>query len=513
MKKGNHEPSFDISSPVLTQKQIKLAKEAKQKKRKTIAYTILGIACAVAAAALLIWNSNFFQARVTAVTIGTHEYTANDVNYYYTQAYSTTYYYAQYGLSDYDTSTDPSEQIYDEDTGETYEDYFVQSAIDSLISVTALVDAADEAGYTLSEDADAQIDEVMTSLEDSAAEAGYTTEAYLKAQYGDLMTKKAYKNILKRSLLASEYYQYYSDSLTYDDEQVQEYYDENAASLDTYTYNYAYIDGTAETTTDANGETVEATDAETEAAMQNAKEIADQFNDRLQAGEDFSTVAADLLGENDTSSTNISSTGDSLSSTYSDFLTDDTRAVNDSEVAESSSGYYVVQFLGRSLDETPTQDARIIYIAAEISDGASTPDETQMSAASTTASSVLEQWSTGDATQESFESLAEQYSSDSTSSDGGAYDYIYDGQLTSSMGEDMNSWLFSTDRAAGDTTIIESTTSSYYGYLIVYYVGQDKPYWQYKAVNSMRDEDVSTWESDLESEYTATEQDGMKYVL
>ena len=115
----------------LTQKQIQEQKEAAAKKRNTIAYTVIGVVVVVLVAALLIWNSGFFQARSTAVSVNGRNYTPTDVIYYYANARSP---YQQYGsLLGYDASKSDKEQIYDADSGQTYHDYFLQQAMSALI--------------------------------------------------------------------------------------------------------------------------------------------------------------------------------------------------------------------------------------------------------------------------------------------------------------------------------------------------------------------------------------------
>ena len=55
-----------------------------------------------------------------------------------------------------------------------------------------------------------------------------------------------------------------SDSFTYSDEDLETYYEENAASLDSYEYRYCYIYADIpESTTDEDGNTVEPTEEET----------------------------------------------------------------------------------------------------------------------------------------------------------------------------------------------------------------------------------------------------------
>ena len=50
-------------------------------------------------------------------------------------------------------------------------------------------------------------------------------------------------------------------------------------------------------------------------------------------------------------------------------------------------------------------------------------------------------------------------------------------------------WCFADGRKAGDTGIVETT----YGSHVMYYVGEDLPYWQVRCINSMN----TQWETDI----------------
>ena len=52
------------------QKAVKIQQEQAARKRKTILYSVIAGVVVVAVAALLIWNSGFFQARSTAAILG-----------------------------------------------------------------------------------------------------------------------------------------------------------------------------------------------------------------------------------------------------------------------------------------------------------------------------------------------------------------------------------------------------------------------------------------------------------
>ena len=75
-------------------KSVKIQQEQAAQKRQTIVYAVVGGITAVLVAALLIWNSGFFQTRAVAATLGDETLTTAELSYYYHNVRST---YAQMG--------------------------------------------------------------------------------------------------------------------------------------------------------------------------------------------------------------------------------------------------------------------------------------------------------------------------------------------------------------------------------------------------------------------------------
>ena len=85
------------------------------------------------------------------------------------------------------------------------------------------------------------------------------------------------------------------------------------------------------------------------------------------------------------------------------------------------------------------------------------------------AQALLEQWKSGDATEEAFAALATEKTQDPGSQGtGGLYENVYKGQMV----PEFESWCFDETRTAGDTGIVRTS----YGYHIMYYVGSE-PAW------------------------------------
>ena len=206
--------------------------------RKAKLYWAIGIVIVILVAALLIWH-NFFYGNKNAVaaTVGDHEYTTTEVAYYYNSVannyISQAQQYSQLGMDmGYDTSLSPSEQTYNEEEGTTYADYFLQQALDQLQRVTILCDAAEQEGYTLSEEGQQSVEDNMDALYTYSEQSGAgSEESYLRMIYGRNMTKSLFEEMLTNAILADEYAQSKSDSFTYSDEDLETYYEELGTTL------------------------------------------------------------------------------------------------------------------------------------------------------------------------------------------------------------------------------------------------------------------------------------------
>ena len=512
----------------LTQKELKEAREAQAAKRKTILYWVIGVVVVILAAALLIWNSNFFQNRATAVTVNGHNFTAGEVEYYYHSAYQQEYelyYYSTMGitgLTNFNPSLDPKDQYVDEEQTQTYHDYFMESALNALTQVAALTDAAEKDGFSLdlSETGKETYETNLANTKNSAITSNYSYSSYIKAVYGTHMTTGIYESCLKRAIMLTEYQQAHQDALTYTDEDYTTYYDENKDNVDTFSYEVAFLSGTAPSTTDEEGNTVEATEEEQTIAMETAKANAEKLMADVEAGGDFAELAGSYTEESTANTFRATeTTGSSVSTTYGDWLKDAARTEGDMEVFESTSGYYVVRFLDRYLDETPTADIRHILIKAELTqeddpatedvDESTIPTDEAMEAAKAEAEGLLAQWEAGDKTAESFAELAIANSDDTGSaSDGGLYTQVKEGQMV----DTFNDWIFDSEHTEGDTGLVENTNSGQYGWHVMYFQAWNDPTWKINAKSSLQNDDMTSWIESITEGYEAVKADGFKYV-
>lgn len=486
--------------------------EEKAKNRKSnILYAAVAVLFVVVGAIVLIWNSGKLQSSATALTIGDTKYNAAEVSYYYRNAYSSiasSGYASYYGL---DTAADLSKQNLNDtakmllgvDEDMTWKEYFVSTAKQDMITYTAIEKAALAAGHSRSEDAVvSEVNATMASLEQYAKQNGYSVKDYLSLLYGSVMTVDTFKDMVAQQALVSLYASEYQNSLSYTEADMEAYYESDKECFDVADYNYIYFSGLVE-----KEDGTEATEEENAAQLLKAEEDANAALAMLNEGKTMEEVAAQYP---DASYLPVNG-GENYGDALSNWVFSSDRTAGDVAVIDNDgSGYYVAQFGSIGRQEYNTVDVRHILITPDTAslDSTSETYEADLAAANDAAKAqaedILNQWKSGDATEESFAELAKEYTADSNAAQGGLYEQVYKGQMVASF----NDWCFDESRKAGDTDIVETT----YGYHVMYFVGQNVPYWQLQAESEMKSGAMNDWLGGLTEGLEAAEGKGMKYV-
>ena len=501
-------------APELSAREQEELVKAAQRKRNTIIYSIIGVVVVILAAILLIWDSGVFQRNATVATINGEKVTPAQVafHYYNNSLAKTAANYTQYGITmPYSPSESAKDQVIeaadieewtaygytlDESyVGKTYHDYFLDTALESLRAEYAVLAAAEEAGYTLSELGEAKVESEMEDLEttiETYMSYGYNfnTKTYLKQVYGNSMTVKAFRTCMENSELANEYYTANLKAVAdYSEAELEAYYEEHTNELDSVHFYFRTFNGAAETTTDAEGNTVQPTEEETTAAMAKAKEEADAEAEKVkgnltavEGNEDYTEQQGRLTD---------------TTSFYYDWVMDPARQAGDCTVFEGTSSYYVVVFSDRFRDESTTADVRHILVEAKNEDDPATedvdestedPTDEAFAAAEKKAQELLAQWESGDQSAVSFGLLANEYSADSGSNtNGGLYTVVAPGDMFG----DFNDWVFADGRQVGDTGLVKNTESYVQGWHVIYYQADNEPVWKVAARDAMWADEVA----------------------
>lgn len=508
-------------------KTLREAQRRKEEKRSSILYGVIAAAFVVVAVAAFIWKSNIIQKTATAATIDGVKYTAAEVNFHYQNVYrnfiNNNYNLLSYGMLSLNPSSPLSGQTLSEGdaamlnleadaVGQTWQDYFSDQALDQMAAVQSVLKAADAEGFAYPDSVQASYDSNMESLRSAAAASGVSVDRYLQANLGSTMTEKIYGQRLMATLQYEAYATAKEDSLVYSDAELEDAYNADRSTYDRVNYEYVTISGTAESTTDAEGNTVEPTEEETAAAMEAAKAKAEEILAACEGGASLESLADPENGVTYSHPESASYSGTPIL----EWAFDDARQEGDMDVIESSSSYSVALFHSKSRFEYNTVAVRHILLTVDETglDSESETYEADLQArkdeTKAAADALLAQWKSGEATEESFAALANERSDDSGSNTKGG---LYSQFPTGYMVPEFNDWCFDAARQPGDTGVVYGESGSYKGYHVMYFSGVDLPYWKVQVQDNLKEAAMNEWYETFTVDHTIEKNpSGMKYV-
>ena len=518
---------MSASKNKMAERQRQEAQEAKKLKVYTTTFWIVMALCLCIVVTTVLSNpvKNVLYKNNVAVTVGDHEVSSVELNYFFIDTVND--YINQFGeYASYllDTTTPMNKQVIDKETGETLADSLLKAAESTLKRTYALYDLAMEKGFKLDEEDEKTIDTLVTNMEFYAMYYGYgDVKSYLQGIYGNGSEVESYKEYQRINLIADRYYAEYAETLDYNDEQIREYEagkdgeGENAKdrfhNFSSVTYSYYYVPYTKWTPEkDDKGNKIEYTADQLKEAREKAKAAAEA----LAAGKFEDLAAFDkAIGEmeinkNEKTKPTASRFEDQLVPQVShndvrEWLISKDLKDGDMTVIENSTGegdkkevkgYYVVRF--GSLDENRfnLKDVRHILIKFEggkynSTTGQTTYTDAEKKAALEKAEKIYNEWVKSGASEEDFKDLVEEHSGDTASvEDGGLYENVYPGQMV----EKFEDFCYDENRKAGDHGIVEST----YGYHIMFFVGDsDVTYRDFMIKAELRADELEEWLDDL----------------
>ncbi len=291
------------------------------------------------------------------------EITNQQLSYYFWGEYF--YYVNNYGFS-FDASQPLDQQTYqeatDSETGETtvttWEDYFLENAQNSIIQTVALKQEAESKDFTMPEDYQSEYDSVVENMASNAASAGFTDEdgngdvlAYIQDSYGDNATVESFEQYLYDSYYVSAYSDSIYTGFSFDDDQIEEYYDDHAEELQSYGIEKSDLPDVnvrhilIEPEKDEDGSI-------SDDAWTAAEEKAQQILDEWQAGDADEESFGELANTYSTdggSNTNGGLYEDvypgQMVTEFNDWCFDASRKPGDTSIVKTSFGYHVMYFV------------------------------------------------------------------------------------------------------------------------------------------------------------------------
>ena len=497
----------------MTQRQLAEQKEAKKLKGYTIGFCAILLVLLIITVSVLsyraVTGTGTLERNTTAATIGKHKVSHTELNYYYIDAINkfTNQYGSYLSFFGLDATLPLDKQVENTETGATWADYFIDTALNNAATIYAMSDAAKEAGYSLSEAEMTELTNTIANLEFTALSRNFPdAETYLKAMYGKGANMKTYRKYLENNMLALSYYNHYSETLSYDAAALRAAEAGKEAEYNNYDYSFFTINSENYLHKDEESGTEHAHSAEDKAAALKAAEadakalteqtIADAaaFDKAIAAMENLtgkSTLCEDYAYSN-------------ITVDFQAWVTDSSRKAGDMTYVEKKStttgengtettevtGYYVVLFTGCNDNRYPLVNVRHILVAYEggttDASGNTVYSSEEKLAAEFEAMKLLDQWKKGEMTEEACAALANQYSDDGDGTTGGLYTDVYPGQMV----PQFNDWCFDESRKPGDTDIVNTT----YGSHVMFYAGDsDILYRDFMIQEAKRSADVEAW--------------------
>jgi len=529
----------EFNAAAMTEKQQKQAKEAKKLQVYTRTFVVIMVVVVALLVGIVVRQpiTDAIYRNVHAITVGDHELTAIELNYFYTDAifrhynqYSEKYgqYASTYALlmEGVDFTKPMNEQIRDASTKKTWAESYLDSAIQAAKETYALYDKAmADKDFTYKEEDSSYISNIETYLDMYAYYSGFSdAESYIRSSYGNgasVETYKAYSIIVD---VADAYKSHIRGNIEYTEDQYREH--ESGKETDYTRFSYAtfvinintYLTGG--TPTEKDGQTtIVYSDEEKQAAKDAALADVDVLlkNEILNGAQSMNLAIGRLEKYKNNKTAKATEYTKVFGKTITDkdvmaWLSSEDRTANemgyieittttkdaDGKEVKEVTGYNVILFLGRYEGLEKLQNVRhILYKIDGMEDpetGEIVSDEEDRLVAKKAAEEVLKQWNEmEEKTEEAFGKLAESSSEDTTASVGGLIENIYPDQMV----KEFNDWCFDENRQKGDVEIIESE----YGFHVMYYVGEsDITYRDSLIKNEMLDDDIAKMVEDLAKE-------------
>lgn len=354
---------------------IKKSLKVKDHKTRNRVLSSVGAGVLVLAFVLyLLWTFGVPQRSLNAAQINQQEIKVVEYNYsYFSTANMYTQYFGNGGLLDL---KDSSKDITGQDL--TWGQFFTDTAKNSLQQENILYQKAVEAGYTLSEEDQANIDDYLEQMQTSVG-TPVDFELYLTSAFGKGMTVDSLRAILEKQTLAGKFDSEAASKYEISAEDVKKNYDENPDSYDLVNYHSFTLvtptqkdDGTAMTT------------EEIAAAKASNEELAKKIVSELSKPEDVRQAAIDNAAKKDqlqyegekditllTNRTKRSVSGSELQT----WLFDKERKTGEKSHFASGNDFVIVYFLERFQDTRPTADLILSSFDLEDSTGEIKSDE------------------------------------------------------------------------------------------------------------------------------------------
>ena len=266
--------------------------------------------------------------------------------------------YAQYFGLDHTQSMDT--QVCGVADGLTWEQYFLQDALNNWTIFEAVAQQAREAGFQMSDENREQMNTMEEGLLETATNNGFTDiTAMIARNFGAGATLEDYKSFWEMYFLSSDYYNEITGSFAPTAEEIAEYfntheaeYADNGLDKTTSSVDVRHIPILPEGATIETVTTEEFSDEAWAAGEQKAQEILDQWLSGDKTEDSFATLANENsadTGSNTNGGLYSGVTEGQMVEAFNDWCFDSSRQVGDYGIVKTQYGYHIMYFCGSQL--------------------------------------------------------------------------------------------------------------------------------------------------------------------
>lgn len=234
----------------------------------------------------------------------------------------------------------------------TWEQYFLEGATEDFAQQYALYRAAQDAGYTITEEEQAQLDDILDpngSIVTGAAMSGFSSaDEYMQNSFGPGVDLQDYYDYVKIYITANSYYNYLLESFdedeasAYYDEHAEDYLAQNIRKVNNVSVRHILIQPEGEQDAEGNY-----SDDAWAAAEATAKEILEKW--QVDPSEDNFAALANEYSSDGGSNTNGGLYEDFDTATmvaeFTDWSFDPARVHGDTGIVKTAYGYHIMYFV------------------------------------------------------------------------------------------------------------------------------------------------------------------------
>jgi hypothetical protein len=481
-------------------------------------------------------ESEDFEVDGAMMSYYVHSAFSTYVNYYY-EIYSSMLSSSSsqlnvYSLMGIDPNVSLKKQVYNEESGQTWFEYFAESAATQAEQQLVYCQAAKAAGVELDEEDYAAIDASINEVATYAAMYGTTLDAYLAANYGKGVKEKDVRRVMELGQLASKYaeikHEEYLNASTA--EKVEAFFTENKndyLSADYLSYTFTATKGT---TVNAD-ELYTADKAKVDEAAAKLLALTTE-EDFIQGVKDhfiatsteeyrekyYNTYLSEAEGETDEAKAEAAETklqeklAEDADKHVENLLTENFAYTTETELGAwifgKDAAAAAVNTTNKIVDASKDGDGTYKVTVYLLTRAASRDEDTtrtftyllleETNYTETDAKAALALFENGEKSAAGLKAVAENYEKNSACA---TLEEVADG---ASGVEELDAWLYADGRKAGDYELITYTYEDKDFYLIVYLDEIAAEEWYIACRDAQVAEEVSDWYDEATNTYPVT---------